>query len=200
MFEIRPEREAGGIGAHGVNASTIGENVAGLNNVQVVTTATSDGVDAGAAGEGVVKAIACQTGAPCTGYDTRLDIGRQGVVGQICFDRIGTAGIGAIGKGFGGDIADVIDNIGVVSGAAYQAICPRAAVETVVAIHTKQGVVQGIADQRVIAGTTCYIKLDTNTHLDLHGQRDSAFGVGVGHITVCGCPLDPGFGNVNNVA
>ena len=113
--------------------------VADGGDEDVVAAAAVQRVVADAAGDGVGELVAGQRQAGGAGDGEEFDLrtGCQRVVGA------GQHGVGAFADGLGHHVERVVDEVGVVAGAAGHAVGAGAA---------DQRVVAGAADQRVVAG------------------------------------------------
>src|SRR5262249_34595195 len=109
---------------------------------RVVAVSAGQGVLAAAAGEGVIPAIAGEGPGAGTGIGVVLDIGDERREKDRASDRV-IAFAGLLDH----LIADIVDDIGVVTLTAGQRVSAGTAIELVIATAAGDGIADGIAGQ-----------------------------------------------------
>ena len=139
-----------------------------IDDIGVVAGAADQGVGTGAAGQGVVAGVAGQDVGEAVAGSVDGTCARQRQVFDVGGQRVGHARLHEVGTGpgtFGDHIGGVIDDIGVVAGAADQGIGPGAAVEHVAATVASQRIGEGIA------GAVDVCRAGQGQVLDVGGER-----------------------------
>ena len=129
---------------HGVSAFVEGlrHHIAGiLHDIGVAAGAAGEHVDAAVAGDDVVEAVAGAVDVSGAGQGQVLDICAE----RVSDRRLHRVGAGADAGGFRHHIAGVVDDVGVVAGAADHSVGAAGAVERVGASVAGDGVGEAVA-------------------------------------------------------
>ena len=130
----------------GALAQVLDHRIGGaVEHVGIVTGAAGENVGAGVAGENVVELVAGAVDVGAAGQGQVLDVLAEGIVdGRLHLVR-------AFVRVLRYRVGNVIDDVGVVAGAAVHGIAAGAAVQGVVTAAADQVVVATTADQHVVA-------------------------------------------------